>query len=226
MTRRFLLITLVAAAPLPSLMASTYSAVLDRPRYDPTGGYYSANYFEASSVPAFTADFSADKTLEITYSAPAGYRFHIDAPPAAILAPLLIMDFRFPSTGLFYSQQAGTVTFGGASGDLPSMPAPEFALEPSGTIFSDGTITGSFAFSSVTLTIPVGAGFNADFLAVQPTIVRLTAEGVIRDSADPGPWASLEADPSPAPEPRGAGLFLSGLALIALGRRRKRRVQS
>jgi len=168
-----------------------------------------------------------NKTLDITFSAPSGYRFRVDAPPAAVIGSALFINLDLPNTGPFYSQVTGTVTFGGASGDLPSMSAPDL-LETAGNlgIASGGTIVGSFAFSSITLTIPVGPGYNADFLAVQP-IASLRAEGIINPSkGNPGPWASLEADPSPSPEPRAAGLFLSGLALIALGRRRKRRVQS
>jgi hypothetical protein len=227
MTPRFLLI-LIATTQLPALMANNYSAVLDRSTYVVLGGSVSINAFEASSVPAFTADFGADKTLQITYSAPAGYRFHVDAPPAGLLVPLLSIDLIIPETGPYFSQEAGTVTFGGGTGDLPSMPAPTFS-QGSGDldIYSNRIVSGDFTFSSVTLTIPVDAGYNAGFLAVQPLTALIRVQGVFGSPVtDPGQWAFLEADRGTVPEPRSTSLFLCGLSLIALGRRRKRRVKA
>ena len=229
MTRRFLPMILIAAAQFPALMASTYTVVLDQSAYfAPAGAGFSLNRFTASVVPAFIADFGVDKTLEITYSAPAGYHFRVDAPPAANVNAVLNIEFGLPEAGgPNLNQTAGTVGFGGASGDVPDMPPPTLSvLEGTLAVFSQRLLSGGFTFSSVTLTIPVGAAYNAGIASDLGSPVILVEGTIPSSSPDPGQWAFLEADPSPAPEPSCTSLFLCGLSLIALGHRRKRRIKN
>jgi hypothetical protein len=194
----------------------------------------------STGVPTFTADFLNDKQLTVTYSAPAGHKFVFNPP----------LDANSVSFSMWLGNVGGIVTgpgqgehvpgisidFAGAEGSVPAESSFDFVFGdgscfPCGTddfaAFYRGSITGPFAFQSVTAMFTVAADYDVAFNAIDP-VASLSA-GALWFSfgdpepgwTDPGVWASIERVASPVPEP--TSLLLLGIGVAATAAKVKHR---
>jgi len=228
MIRTILLVTSIAIACCPAVAATTtYSAVLDQNTYV-FGGGGTFNVLTSGSTPLFTANLATDKMVEIIYSAPAGFHFAVQAPPAGSSNPRLSLTLSMGALGSSGVSELGTAAFSGGTGALPTLNLVEFTPFSNGLFrvtAGGGALTGAFTFSSITLSVPVPATYNVNFSGTPPAEVSIIVAAAADIFSNPGPWVSLEADASAVPEPGSAVLILSGAVALALAYRVKTAVR-
>jgi hypothetical protein len=199
--------------------------------------------FESSTgFPALTADFSVDKELHVTYSAPAGQRFVFDPPADAQGADLLSIVFSLwfgdvSAIGVLDSTDGVAVDFSGMDGSLtqssfsfvaghangwfPGAPIDSFAA------FFRADANGPWSFESVSATFTVPAIYDEVFNGFDP-VVSLSASALWQwfgfnepSWTEPAVWGRLAPVAAAAPEPGAMGLVVAG-ALSILWRQRRR----
>jgi hypothetical protein len=179
-------------------------------------GWYAG--YGGTAMPAFTGDFSADKTLRLQFSAPAGKSFTV-YPPAGHTTTF---EVYFQTANSHTTPQylaATSLSFTGVSGGTaPStFDAGNFASFYTGSGTFDlsllATVSGSFSFTGFTVDITVPAEFNTSFADhAMSGAFEFAADGY---ASDPGLWVTV-------PEPATAGVAISaGLLGFALWRRRR-----
>jgi len=196
-----------------------YTATTDRP-IEFRGGTDTDFFLPTGSLPTLTGDFGADKTLQITYSAPAGMRFQF-TPPANSALTLLAVDL---STTIFVppiETSGGSFSFSGVVGTPPTLAANGFWYSSADPIqmraFTTWFMTEPFGFESITIEIPVPAAFTTIFEDFVPGFAGLAA--ILFDGSAEARFFNL-VPISYLAEP--GTLALLGLGLLGLGLTRRR----
>jgi hypothetical protein len=239
-----LLLAFIGVASKASAGPILYSATFDTvsahyftdPFLDPRLAISSMSLESSTGVPALTANFLNDKQLTVTYSAPPGHKFVFNPPLDADTRSftLWLGDVSGIVTGPGQGEHVPGVSidFAGAEGNMPVASSFEFVFgdccsfpggEDNFAAFYRGSMSGPFAFQSVTAVFTVPAAYDHAFNAIDPVAI-LSAAALWSafvfpgdpepDWTDPGVWASIEPiDAVPAvPEPSTLILVLSGIS--------------
>ncbi len=225
MRRSIYLVAVVLLAHSWSLSAGTitYSAIASTGS-DSFNPPQSTDQFSLTAPPLFVADFSTDKTLQLTFSAPPGYHYSVPALPSGITFPEVTMVLIVGNdSGVNTFFDGGSLSFGNLSGTQPTTASVQFTTYSGGgfSAVAGANITGPFSFTSVTMSLPVPSGFSSSYSTAPGPVSRILISGT--DSSDPGQWAFLVPDAVATPEPGPAGLVWLGIAALGgLAWRRRR----
>ena len=127
-----------------------------------------AQWWVTHPFPDLTADFSANKTLEVTFSAPEGKAFQFTVPTGAYHTGIsFVLDSHDGGYGPFEDAVA-TIEWLGLVGTEPSFdtePTEYSWLIGSQTFYLQGQadVTAPFSITGFKLTFAVPADFNADW---------------------------------------------------------------
>jgi hypothetical protein len=177
-----------------------------------------ANDFSSSTgFPTFTGDFSVDKQLRLTFSAPAGQQFVFSRPSGATSWQLFADIWDDPIISLITFTPGVSYSFANLQGSAIVTPSFfDFTNDPDsfrarlyGPLVSD-----TVSFTSLTMLFDVPAGFNETY--TDYTLARVFFRGWAADNASTTPFAGF-ADAVPEP----ATLLLLGTGLAAAGMRRR-----
>lgn len=182
-----------------------------------SAGWYAG--YGGTALPAFSGDFSADKTLRLQFSAPAGQSFTV-YPPAGHTTTF---EIYFQSANAHTTPQYladASLSFTGVSGGTApaTFDVGKFASFYTGSGTFDlslqATVSESFSFTGFTVDVTVPAQFNTSFANHAMTgAFEFAADGY---SSDPGLWVTV-------PEPASAGALVgAGLLGFTLWRRPRR----
>ena len=231
-----LLFCLSAMASLSPAQISI-SGELDAGTYTYSTGYenISESTFSVGDLGNFSYQFSSagDTTMTVTWSAPEGQVFVVNAPEnwgTATLNMSYTGGPTYSSTGNF-NDRTNTPIFTDLTGSFDSVTSyvllsgPSVADDSARFTFTIDTTIGagsSISFSSVSLTAVVDSSYAGDFSSSPVTTFNMKARV---DSyypvsgGDPGQWASLSA----VPEPSTYAALLGGIALVITAGQRRRR---
>ncbi len=176
-----------------------------------------ATWWVTSPFPGLTADFSQDKTLQVTFAAPEGKAFRFIMPSGAYYANLSFQMDSHDSTSYPYEDGAVMMEWLGLHGTEPSFtPTTNSWGIGSQTVWlqSYAEVTNSFFITGfkVTFTVPADFTVNWEDLAVSSGNVTFTARSYDW-TTDPGQMVTL------IPEP--ATMLLLGFGMFGLLKKRR-----
>ena len=184
---------------------------------------YSATFDQVSGttlsssipLPTFTGDFSVDKQLRVTFSAPTGKKF--DFVPSGPGKHILADIWSVGAVNVSYSTAGVSVTFTDLQGGLASQTQFEALWGPANdftAILYGEVAAGGISFSSISMLFDVPATYNASFN-------NHTLDPVRFSLFDGGATGSVAISDIQVPEP--ATIALMGLGLAGIGFARKKK---
>ncbi|MCF3651283.1 PEP-CTERM sorting domain-containing protein [Synoicihabitans lomoniglobus] len=202
------------------------------------GDTFSQSEISENLLGYFSYQFSSagETTVAITWSAPEGQVFVVNAP-ADWNTALINLSYSGGSSATssgWFRESTITPVFTDLTGSFNSVGSSINLTGPSvadNTAYFNFSAYGrmdpgtSISFTSVSLTAVVASSYTGNFSNVPVNSFKLSAStSAYSDLADPGTWASLAAAPTSAvPEPSTYAALLGGMAfMVTMGRRRRR----
>lgn len=227
----------LGAAPLSAAITINHTLTNESNSFT-TGGPIGAlsRASVSTSGLSFNFDFSAlgEEVVTVTWAAPIGQMFFIEAPSTFTQSPSLLLQYSGGGSGSTtgrFVDNSPMLNLVGATGGL-SVASSSVSLTGPGAPDSNAvfdfrvifSLVGgqSYSFESLSLTTTVPASYTGVFDNVAASSTRLSGSVSNADSfdpipADPGQWVSLA---SSVPEPSSVMLSLFGGLCLLLMRRR------
>jgi hypothetical protein len=223
----FALVCLVAIPNASMAATITYNATLSGVQYAFGGvnSFTSTQFSLGGPAPKMNFTLTGGDQFEIVLSAPAGKQFNLLAPPANVIAPVLMLEFWSAGAVILplQSEPGDSFILAGDPGPAPAVSEFAFEWDINETIAPKLTVQASpRSFTSLTAVFNVPGTYSRTFTDVDPAIVRLSVLGFVVTDDDPGPLGSITPiRMSDVPEPSTLALVGGALgALVLLYRRR------